>query len=164
MPCSLAAHRLPILFPILAATLLAQPAPPRQPLPFSHKQHAATGLKCKECHQNADPGEMMGFPAASKCMACHVEIAKDKPAIQTLQQLATSRQPIPWVRVYQIPSYVAFSHRTHLEAGAGCEPCHGPVAQRDALWREGNISMGGCVACHRENRASTDCNLCHEPR
>lgn len=157
-----AAHGL--LIPLFVAGVFAQAPAPKQPVPFSHKQHAATGLKCKECHQNADPGEMMGLPAASKCMACHVEIAKDKPSIQNLKQLAASGQPIPWVRVYQIPSYVEFSHRAHLETGAGCESCHGAVAQRDALWREGNISMGGCIACHRQNRASIDCTLCHEAR
>ena len=149
----------------LAASLWADnPAPPAQPLPFSHKTHVALGLKCKECHQNPDPGETMGIPAASKCMACHIAIAKDKPDIKKLAAFAASKQPIPWVRVYQIPSYVDFSHRTHLETGAKCDDCHGQVAQRDALWREGNITMGGCMNCHRRNRASIDCTYCHDAR
>ncbi|HLJ16532.1 MAG TPA: cytochrome c3 family protein [Bryobacteraceae bacterium] len=138
--------------------------PPEQPIPYSHKQHLALGLKCQDCHTNPDPGESMGIPAAAKCMACHITIAKDKPPIQKLASFAASKQPIPWVRVYQIPSYVDFSHRTHLEAGAKCENCHGPVAERDALWREGNISMGGCMDCHRRNKASIDCTYCHDAR
>jgi len=156
--------RLLLVSSVFAGVVISQPAAPKQPLPFSHKQHAGVGLKCKECHQNADPGEMMGLPAASKCMACHVEIAKDKPAIQSLKQLAASKQTIPWVRVYQIPSYVSFSHRSHLESSASCQECHGPVAEREVLWREGNITMGACMDCHRKNRASLDCALCHEFR
>jgi len=137
---------------------------PEQPIPFSHKQHVALGLKCKDCHANADPGETEGIPAASKCMACHASIATDRPAIQKLKTFADAKEPIPWARVYQIPSYVAFSHRVHVDAGFKCETCHGPVATRDALWKEKDITMGGCIACHRQNRASTACTLCHENR
>ncbi|MEO7144842.1 MAG: cytochrome c3 family protein [Bryobacteraceae bacterium] len=147
------------------ATAAEKPStPPEQPIPYSHKLHLALGLTCKDCHPNADPGETMGIPAASRCLNCHVSIAKDKPAIQKLAAYAKSKQPIPWVRVYQIPSYVDFSHRTHLEAGAKCGDCHGPVAGRDALWREGNITMGGCMECHRTHKASIDCTTCHEAR
>ena len=45
-----------------------------------------------------------------------------------------------------------------------CENCHGPVATRDALFRETDLSMGGCMDCHRRNKAPNDCNFCHEPR
>lgn len=137
---------------------------PQQPVPYSHKQHVALGLKCSECHTNPDPGESMGIPAATKCMACHMSIARDKPAIQKLTEAAKAKKDLPWVRVYQIPSYVAFSHKTHLDAGAKCEKCHGPVAQRDVLFREGDITMGGCMNCHREYKASNDCGYCHELR
>ncbi len=137
---------------------------PEQPIPFSHKQHMALGLKCKDCHANPDPGEIEGIPAASKCMLCHVSIAKDKPAIEKLKAYADRKQAIPWVRVYQIPSYVDFSHRAHVDAGVKCEKCHGSVAARDALWKETDIGMGGCIACHRQNRVSTACTFCHENR
>ena len=136
----------------------------RQPLPFSHKQHLALGLKCAECHTNPDPGESMGIPAAAKCMACHTSIARDKPAIMKLAEAAHAKKDIPWVRVYQIPSYVAFSHKVHVEAGAKCAKCHGDVAQREVLFMEGDISMGACMNCHRENKASNDCGYCHELR
>ena len=137
---------------------------PEQPIPFSHKQHVPMGLKCKDCHANPDPGEVEGLPAASKCMACHFSIARDSPAIQKLKIFADRKQPIPWARVYQIPSYVEFSHRSHIDAGFKCEKCHGPVETREALWKETDVSMGGCIACHRQNRASTVCTYCHENR
>jgi len=142
---------------------VAQTAPV-QPIPYSHKQHIALGLKCKTCHEMPDPGETMGIPAASKCMGCHQSVKKDSPAIQRLASYAAQNRPVPWVRVYEIPSYVSFTHKAHLESGANCETCHGPVAQRDQLWRETDIKMGGCMNCHRLHKASLDCAYCHEPR
>ena len=137
---------------------------PVQPIPYSHKQHIALGLVCKNCHENADPGEAMGIPAVAKCMACHRTVAKDKPSIEQLAGFAERNAPVPWVRVYQIPSYVFFSHRAHLESGATCGNCHGPVEERDVLRRETDISMGGCMSCHKEKKAPNDCNFCHEPK
>lgn len=135
-----------------------------QPIPYSHKQHLALGLKCNFCHENPDPGEVMGIPAAAKCMTCHQSVKKESAAIQKLAAYASSGRDIPWVRVYEIPSYVSFSHKTHLESGATCETCHGPVRQRERIARETDISMGGCMDCHRAKRASIDCTFCHEQR
>jgi hypothetical protein len=145
-----------------AALASAQPAP-EQPLPYSHKLHAGSlQLKCKGCHVNADPGDVMGFPSVATCMACHSSIAAKKPSIQKLAAAAKSGQEIAWVRVYQTPPFVWFSHRSHLEAGSKCENCHGPVAEREKMNREGDISMGGCMTCHRSKKVSTDCTFCHE--
>jgi len=69
---------------------------------------------------------------------------------------------IRWVRVYEVPSYVSFNHRTHLNANLNCSECHGPVATRDVLAKEGNISMGGCINCHRQKSVSIDCTFCHD--
>ena len=146
----------------------AQPPPappasaPRQPIPYSHKQHLALGLQCKDCHTMPDPGESMGIPAAAMCMGCHRSIQKESAALKELASYAGQKKPIPWVRVYQIPSYVTFSHKDHLEAGTPCNTCHGEVAQRERLFRETDISMAGCMACHRARKASVDCALCHE--
>jgi hypothetical protein len=148
------------------AVLFAQsPSPPPQPIPYSHKLHAGDlKLACKMCHRNPDPGEMMGFPPAATCMQCHSAIKTDSPAIQKIAAAAKENREIRWVRVYEIPFYVAFSHRTHLEAGNNCQDCHGKVIERDALYREGNISMGGCMDCHRIKKAPNDCSFCHDPR
>ena len=86
------------------------------------------------------------------------------PAIQKLAAFADRKEPVPWVRVYQIPGYVFFSHKEHLATGATCETCHGRVPERERLFRETDISMGGCMNCHRANRASLDCTFCHEQR
>ena len=155
---------LPLAVVLTVAALAQERHIPEQPIPFSHKLHIGLALKCKDCHTNPDPGEIEGIPATSKCMACHFSIATGKPAIQKLKAYADQKQPVPWVRVYQIPSYVDFSHRTHLAAGFKCEKCHGPVESRDALSKESDISMGGCIACHKQNKAAINCTYCHENR
>ncbi|MEO8662516.1 MAG: cytochrome c3 family protein [Bryobacteraceae bacterium] len=135
---------------------------PVQPVPYSHKQHIANGLKCADCHAVLEPGEMMAMPQAPRCMLCHRAIKQDSPAIQKVAGFQRENRAIPWVRVYEIPSFVRFSHKTHLDAGATCEKCHGPVAERDVLSRETDISMNGCMACHRANKADISCTYCHD--
>jgi hypothetical protein len=138
---------------------------PAQPLPFSHKSHAgALKLQCKMCHSSPDPGESMTIAAAPVCMQCHSAIKTESPAIQKLAQYAKEGKPVPWVRIYQIPAYVDFSHRAHLEARSTCDECHGKVAERDVLYREINLNMVACMDCHNVKRASVNCNFCHEPQ
>lgn len=136
-----------------------------QPIPYSHKVHAGDlKLKCTMCHTNPDPGETMGYPAASVCMQCHNAIKTDSPEIRKIAAAAKDNQPIKWVRVYAVPGYVSFSHRSHLAKGNTCQECHGPVQERTQLAREGDISMGGCMTCHQMKKAGFDCNFCHDPR
>jgi hypothetical protein len=151
---------------LLAVPCFAQQKPdgPEQPIPYSHKQHLALGLTCKDCHTMPAPGDAMGFPASSKCMACHQTVKKDSPAIQKLAAFDREKQPIPWVRIYRVADFVTFSHQAHLKAGAQCENCHGPVAQRDRMFREVSLSMSTCVQCHREHNADQGCEYCHDAR
>jgi hypothetical protein len=147
-------------------TLVAQvpPKAPEQPIPYSHKKHVALGLQCKSCHTNADPGEMMGLPGVPTCMTCHKSVKAESPHIRKLAAHERENSEPVWLRVYLLPSYVFFSHRAHAEAGTKCETCHGPVRERDVLARESDISMGGCMRCHQQTKASNACNYCHEPR
>ena len=151
---------------VLGAVLVAAAADaPEQPLPFSHKTHAgAMQLPCKMCHTNPDPGETVGIPPAATCMQCHSSIKTDSPAIQKLTAYANNKRPIPWVRIYEVPDFVNFSHRTHMKAGNKCEDCHGKVAESDQLAREGNVSMGGCMDCHKTKNVSVECTFCHDQR
>jgi len=136
--------------------------PPAQPIPYSHKKHLAFGLKCQQCHINPEPGDRMTFPATSRCMACHATIAKDKPSIQKLAEFAKSNQPIPWVRVYVVSSWVYWNHRSHLDAKMTCEMCHGQVEEMEVMTKVSNVTtMAGCIDCHRKNDASTGCRYCH---
>src|SRR5579875_3195316 len=90
---------------------------PKQPIDFSHKVHAGTAkIPCKMCHPNPDPGDMMTVVGARSCMQCHSAIKTDSPEIQKLAEYAKSNSPVPWVPVYELPSFVKFSHRVHLQA------------------------------------------------
>lgn len=104
----------------------------------------------------------MGIASASACMECHGADGVDNPALQRLVSFARNNREIRWVRVYQIPTYVRFSHRAHVAAGGTCEECHGQVKERDQLFRETDISMTGCMNCHTAKKASNDCLYCHD--
>ena len=149
-----------LIFVLLAIGLNAQ----QQPLPYSHKTHLALGLKCSSCHKNVDPGEAMGLPAESLCMSCHRAVKTGSPHIQTLAAASREKQPIPWVRVYKIPTFVYFSHRVHMKAGATCESCHGPVRTRDVITKEVTHNMRSCMACHDKAKARNECTTCHEEK
>ena len=135
---------------------------PAQPVPFSHKEHAGTlNMPCQYCHTPSRSGETLMIPRASFCMQCHQTVATDAPGVQRLAEYAKTDRTIPWVRIYELPSFVSFSHKVHLQHGATCEECHGKVAQRVRLYKESDISMATCVNCHRDKQASTDCSTCH---
>ena len=138
-----------------------------QPLPFSHKTHTQSAkLKCEECHPApAKFGAIMGFPASSKCMSCHIGVARDRPAIQKLAAMSKSNDPIPWVRVFALADFVFFDHRFHLQNGAKCEDCHGPVAERDEITDDLHATkMTFCQTCHVKLHAAAGCNTCHNYR
>lgn len=139
-----------------------KPEAPHQPVPYSHKKHLALGLQCHDCHPNPEPGDRMTLPDASKCMACHSVIAKDKPSIQKLTEFSKTSAPIPWIRVYSLPSWVYWNHRSHLEAQMTCEMCHGKVEELDTMAKITNVTtMAGCIDCHKKNEADTGCKYCH---
>ena len=119
-----------------------------QPVAFSHKQHAAAGAKCTDCHTKALVAERAGIPQADQCRLCH-------PAMKLPAKIG-------WVHVYKLPDFVFFGHASHAKAGVECQACHGLVATRDVLSKEVSTSMRTCVNCHRARRASLDCSRCHE--
>jgi hypothetical protein len=149
---------------VAAAQSAPEAAPaPVQPLPFSHRIHASNGLACSDCHAMPAPGDQAGFPATSRCMACHVAIARDRAPIVKLAEFDKRQEPIPWKRVYRVPPYVVFSHKTHVGKGhASCQTCHGPVQERDTLRKEKPTSMSACVDCHKDKGAPVTCDYCHE--
>ncbi|HEV2708802.1 MAG TPA: cytochrome c3 family protein [Edaphobacter sp.] len=136
---------------------------PAQPIAFNHQQHIQTAkMSCNDCHEPRGNGGALAMPQPAKCMSCHNTIATDKPDIKRLAEAAKNEDPIPWVRVYRVPSFVTFSHKTH--SAATCEQCHGPVAERTAIALEKNTNMGTCIACHQAKGAPTTCDTCHAPR
>ena len=137
-------------------------SPPPQPIPFSHKVHVSLGLECLSCHPIEAPGIEAGLPAETQCMLCHASIKKDSPAIEKLATHQASGEPLPWVRIYSVPEYVWFSHRSHhQDAGLACELCHGLVTERDVIVKEKPTSMEFCMDCHAQRVAPIGCDFCH---
>lgn len=135
---------------------------PAQPIPFSHKQHAGTlKLPCEFCHALSHSGETVAIPQATLCMQCHQTMGADKPGVQKLATYAKSNATIPWVRIYELPSFVSFSHKTHLVHGVTCQQCHGSIAEQVRVYKAMDISMAACINCHRTKQASTGCDTCH---
>jgi hypothetical protein len=139
--------------------------PPEQPLPFSHKTHtSAAKLKCQDCHAApARFGDEVGMPATAKCMACHVIVAKDQPAVRKLAAFAAEKKPVPWARVFKLKDFVFFDHLYHQQNGAVCSDCHGPVGERDVVSDESAATtMPFCQSCHSRTKAALGCRTCHE--
>jgi len=135
---------------------------PKQPIPFSHKLHAGTNkIPCLYCHSNAERSRYATVPALGVCMNCHTVVRTDRPAIQTLTQFYQANKPVPWVRVHRVPDYVYFSHQWHIARGIACQTCHGQVQNMDVIRQSTTLKMGMCIGCHRQNKASQECNTCH---
>lgn len=168
-----------ILVTIILVGWLAEPNryvlgyAPKQPIPFSHRLHAGVNhIPCQYCHTNAARSPHATVPAVQTCMNCHRFTKVDNPYIKKIAAIYGSGEPLKWKRVYELPSYVFFDHRAHVNAGIQCQSCHGPVQAMDVLTRVLNMRMGHCLACHRDPRpylpvdspikvGPTDCNACH---
>ena len=137
---------------------------PVQPIAFSHQLHAgANQVPCQYCHVGPGQGPMSSVPSVNTCMNCHSQVATTQPEIQKIHAAWKSGTPIEWVKVYDLPDFVRFSHQPHINKGFECAECHGDVAKMDVITTVNDFNMGWCVDCHRapENQAPTDCVTCH---
>ena len=136
----------------------------QQPIAYTHTVHVqGAGLKCDYCHDSVANGPVAHFPSVTLCMGCHEEVARDKPSIQKLAAYYLKGQEPPWQRVYgwNPEAHVRFNHAPHIRVGVQCSICHGDVAQMTAARRVVDHTMGFCVNCHTERKASNDCLTCH---
>jgi hypothetical protein len=138
---------------------------PVQPVEFSHKIHAGDNeIPCQYCHVYAARTPSAGVPSVEKCMGCHVSIATDTPEIIKVAQYYADQQPIPWIKVYDVPDFVHFTHKRHIKADLECQQCHGPVETMDRITRQQPLRMPWCVECHtrKEVENGRDCWTCHK--
>ena len=136
---------------------------PTQPIAFSHKIHVSqVGLPCTFCHIYADKSRRAGVPSVQKCMSCHSVIAVDRPEIKKLHRYWNDKEPIPWLKVHNLPEHVYFTHKRHIKAGLECSACHGEIKNVSVVRRVSSLKMGWCVTCHRAKKASIDCLTCHQ--
>ena len=139
-----------------------------QPIAFPHDTHAGEfQIDCEYCHFSAERSVDAGIPPVATCMGCHTIIQgrNDPEEVNKLRGFWQRGEAIPWVRIYKVADHVAFPHMRHVAAGMECQECHGEVQtvdvinERDPVW--GGDNMGWCVDCHRQEKASTDCSVCH---
>lgn len=142
--------------------LVTVDAGPAQPIPFSHRVHATTKqISCFFCHPYAADSANPGIPPVDKCLLCHKVIATRFAPIRKITLYDKRKEPIRWVRVSELPDFVRFTHKAHLAGGHDCGECHGDVKAMDRIRLPRTINMDFCITCHRKNKISVDCFLCH---
>ncbi len=142
-----------------------KPAPPVkfiQPIEFSHKSHVdKSEIPCEFCHIYARRSINSGVPSMASCFGCHRNNMipgsdeKQQRAIKKLLEFEQNGEAIPWKKIHDMPDFVHFSHKRHIQAGFDCTECHGEIRQHDVLSGETmitDLSMGWCMKCHRERR------------
>ncbi|MBP9913940.1 MAG: cytochrome c3 family protein [Opitutaceae bacterium] len=124
---------------------------PVQPVPFSHALHAGQlGLDCRYCHVGVDKGPASTVPSSQTCMNCHNQIKVDSPLLAVVRQSYETGDPVPWVKIHQVPDYVYFNHSVHVNRGVSCVECHGKINEMDVVAHDQPLSMGFCLDCHRQ--------------
>lgn len=157
---------------------------PIQPLHYSHRIHAGSNeISCKYCHSAARVSKNAGIPSLNVCMNCHKSIAEvsDTTAtpeyskafydgeIQKLykavgwdqenQKYTGKTEPVKWVKIHNLPSFVYFNHSQHVTtAGIECQTCHGPVQTYEIQKQFAPLTMGWCINCHRKTEVKMEGN------
>jgi hypothetical protein len=123
---------------------------PVQPVPFSHNLHAGQlGMDCRYCHTGVDKSKTSVIPTAQTCMNCHNQVKPDSPLLAVVRQSYETGDPVPWVKVHEIPDFAFFHHAAHVNRGISCVECHGRIDTMDTVSHEQPLSMGFCLECHR---------------
>ena len=137
----------------------------RQPIAYNHSIHVRKlEMPCEHCHATAASSEVASLPPLSTCAACHQEANGDSPAEKMVVEAVRAGREIPWVRLYELARHVYFTHRRHVAvAGIACERCHGDMGSqtRPPSRPLVALTMDGCLACHRGQGASQECDACH---
>ena len=60
---------------------------------------------------------MAGIPSVQRCAGCHQTVLSERPEIVKVLEYWDNKEPIPWVRVHDLPDHVRFSHKPHIRAG-----------------------------------------------
>jgi Cytochrome c7 and related cytochrome c/Class III cytochrome C family len=146
--------------PVLLAN---QPKPPpREPIAFPHNVHVqVVGLECTFCHRTAPSGINAGYPDIEQCMFCHGVAGRGFVEADKVRTSWLNQQPIDWERIHRLPDHVHFVHSAHIQAGIQCSTCHGDVGAMTQVVQVRPLTMGDCLACHRQANAPTECATCH---
>jgi len=157
---------------------------PVQPIHYSHRIHAGSnGIDCNYCHSSARVSKHSGIPSLNVCMNCHKNIAEVSDTTATAeyskdfydkeiaklykavgwdkenQKYTGITQPVKWVRIHNLPSFVYFNHSQHVTvAGVACQTCHGPVQTYEIQKQFAPLTMSWCIDCHRKTEVKLEGN------
>jgi hypothetical protein len=140
---------------------------PRQPILFRHTRMAGPpvwqtndkgeqvnvggfGIPCVYCHTMAYKGRHSTVPSTAVCMNCHSTVGLNKEWVLKMREYWDRGEPIPWVKVHDLPDFVYFNHSAHVNKGVGCSTCHGRVDEMAYVWQEQSLLMEWCLDCHRQ--------------
>jgi hypothetical protein len=131
---------------------------PLQPIKFSHAVHVGqNGTDCIYCHSSAPYSKIAGIPPENVCMNCHLMVRNGTRSgateIAKIISAFEAKKPIEWIKVYNLPDHVFFSHAQHISVGEiKCQECHGKVEEMNVVKQVGDLSMGWCINCHRTKK------------
>ncbi|HSN48408.1 MAG TPA: c-type cytochrome [Flavobacterium sp.] len=157
---------------------------PIQPIHYSHRIHAGSnGIDCNYCHSSARVSKHSGIPSLNVCMNCHKNIAEVSDTTATAdyskafydkeidklykavgwdkvnQKYTGVTQPVKWVRIHNLPSFVYFNHSQHVTVGGiACQTCHGPVQTYEIQKQFAPLTMSWCIDCHRKTDVKMEGN------
>jgi hypothetical protein len=121
-----------------------------QPIQFSHLHHAGgMGIDCRYCHTSVENSAFAGIPPTKTCMNCHSQIFATAPILEPVRASFRNDTPLRWLRVYDLPDFVYFSHQIHVRQGVGCATCHGRIDQMPLTYQATSLLMEWCLECHR---------------
>jgi hypothetical protein len=123
---------------------------PKQPVPFSHAVHAGKlAMDCRYCHTTVEKAAHAAIPPTSICMNCHKLIATESEKLLPVRESYVTGNPIPWVRVHDLPDFAYFNHSAHVTRGVSCVSCHGRIDKMEQVTQVKTLRMGWCLDCHR---------------
>ena len=124
--------------------------PVEQPIEFDHRHHAGDEqIDCRYCHWTVENSPSAGIPSTTVCVSCHAQVWNKSPYLNEVRKAFFTDQPIPWVRVHNLPDFVYFNHSIHVNKGVGCVTCHGRVDEMGAVYQQAPLTMAWCLDCHR---------------
>ncbi len=136
-----------------------------QPVAYNHDLHVGRlQIDCEACHQGSWSGVVAGLPDLSVCDDCHKQMRGTSAEERKVVDAIRAGRAISWVRLYELPRDVFFTHRRHVDgAEIECERCHGQMGKqvRPPPTALVALSMNDCISCHEERKAGTDCSHCH---
>ena len=121
-----------------------------QPIQFSHAHHVGgVGIDCRYCHTSVETSAFAGIPPTKTCMNCHSQIWSTAPILEPVRASFRDDMNLNWIRVYDLPDFVYFSHKIHVKQGVGCVTCHGEIDKMPLTYQANSLLMEWCLDCHR---------------